>query len=131
MGTLVGTAASSRASCASCLRYALVFCFMEPTKCCTHEQTLNVARINLEAEPFVLASGLTGTFALHVRFHDAASQPISRVTFTLDDGTKISDAGTFSPGVTINHTLALESTTAASCSVTAVEFEDGSTWHAG
>jgi hypothetical protein len=72
----------------------------------------------------------TGSFALHVRFSDAAQQTISRVVFTLDDGTNINDAGTFSPGITISHTLGLESTAATSCSVTAVEFKDGSMWHA-
>jgi hypothetical protein len=71
----------------------------------------------------------TGLFALHVRFSDADRQTISRVTFRLNDGTTISDAGTFSPGITINHTLALDSTEATSCAVTAVEFKDGSMWH--
>ena len=71
----------------------------------------------------------SGGYTMHVRFSDAAQQTISRVTFTLDDGTQISDAGTFSPGITINHTFGLESTAAASCAVTAVEFKDGSTWH--
>ena len=71
----------------------------------------------------------TGAFAVHVRFSDAARQAISRVTFTLDDGTKINDAGTFSPGILINHSLGIESTAATSCAVTAVEFKDGSMWH--
>jgi hypothetical protein len=71
-----------------------------------------------------------GSFALHVRFSDAARQTISRVVFTLDDGANINDDGTFSPGVAISHTLGLESTTATSCTVTAVEFKDGSMWHA-
>ncbi len=75
------------------------------------------------------SAATTGGFTLYVRFSNAAQQTISRVTFTLDDGTQIDDAGTFSPGVTINHTLGLESTEAASCSVTSVEFKDGSTWH--
>jgi hypothetical protein len=73
---------------------------------------------------------VTGNFALHVRFSDTAQQTISRVVFTLDDGTNINDAGTFSPGITINHTMALASTEATSCAVTAVEFKDGSMWHA-
>jgi hypothetical protein len=75
------------------------------------------------------SASTTGGFTLHVRFSDAAQQTISRVIFTLNDGTQISDAGTFSPGVTINHTMRLESTDAASCAVTAVEFKDGSMWH--
>jgi hypothetical protein len=84
--------------------------------------------------PFVQQQGdgstaISGGFSLRVRFSDAAQQTISRVIFTLDDGTTISDVGTFSPGVTINHRLGLESTEATSCAVTAVEFKDGSMWH--
>ena len=75
------------------------------------------------------SAATSGGFTMHVRFSDAAQQTISRVTFTLDDGTKIYDVGTFSPGVTINHTFGLDSTDAASCAVTAVEFKDGSMWH--
>src|ERR1700683_2162052 len=75
------------------------------------------------------SAATTGGYALHVRFSDTAQQTISRGTFTLDAGTQITDAGTFSPGITINHALGLESTEAASCAVTAVEFKDGSVWH--
>jgi hypothetical protein len=76
------------------------------------------------------SAATTGVFSLHVRFSDAARQPVSRVTFTLNDGTTIDDAGTFSPDITINHTLVLDSTEATSCAVTAVEFKDGSMWRA-
>lgn len=72
----------------------------------------------------------SGAFTLHVRFSNSAQQPISRVTFTLNDGTTVSDVGTFSPGVTIDHALALKETQAESCSVTAVQFADGGTWTA-
>lgn len=75
------------------------------------------------------SAATSGGFTMHVRFSDAAQQTIARVTFTLDDGTNIYDVGTFSPGVTINHTFGLDSTDAASCAVTAVEFKDGSMWH--
>jgi hypothetical protein len=70
-----------------------------------------------------------GGFALRVRFSDAAEQTISRVTFTLEDGTQVNDAGTFSPGITIDHMLGLKSTESATCVVTAVEFKDGTAWH--
>lgn len=66
--------------------------------------------------------------ALHVRFSDIATEPISRVTFTLDDGARINDVGTFSPGVAINHNLRLASAGATSCVVSAVTFADGATW---
>jgi hypothetical protein len=68
-------------------------------------------------------------YGLHVRFSDAVQQPISRVTFTLGDGKTITDVGTFSPGITINHTLGLKGTESTSCAVTAVEFKDGSMWN--
>lgn len=71
-----------------------------------------------------------GEPALHVRFSDIAAEPISRVTFTLDDGAAVNDAGTFSPGVSIDHNLRLASTAATSCVVSAVIFADGTTWDA-
>ena len=71
-----------------------------------------------------------GVYALRVRFSDATTEPISRVTFTLDDGTKVIDAGTFSPGIAIDHALDLNGTNATSCTVTAVQFADGATWNA-
>jgi hypothetical protein len=71
-----------------------------------------------------------GASALHVRFSDTAAEPISRVTFTLDDGATINDVGTFSPGVAIIHNLRLTSTAATSCVVSAVTFADGTAWDA-
>jgi hypothetical protein len=68
--------------------------------------------------------------ALHVRFSDMAAQPISRVTFTLDDGTTVNDVGTFSPGVVIDHNLRLANTEVTSCSVSAATFADGTAWDA-
>lgn len=76
------------------------------------------------------APSTVGPSALHVRFSDSAAEPISRVTFTLDDGATISDVGTFSPGVAIDHSLRLESAAATSCTVSAVTFADGTTWDA-
>lgn len=71
-----------------------------------------------------------GASALHVRFSDIATEPISRVTFTLDDGATINDVGTFSPGVPIDHNLRLANAAATSCAVSAVTFADGATWDA-
>jgi hypothetical protein len=68
--------------------------------------------------------------ALHVRFSDAAPKPISRVIFTLDDGTTVDDVGTFSPGIVIDHNLRLANTEVTSCSVAAVTFADGTAWDA-
>jgi hypothetical protein len=68
--------------------------------------------------------------ALHVRFSDLATESISRVTFTLDDGTTVKDVGTFSSGVAIDHNLRLATTAATSCVVSAVTFADGATWDA-
>lgn len=75
-------------------------------------------------------SATIGRYALRVRFTDTSADPISRVTFTLDDGSQVSDVGTFSPGAAINHALDLSSTTATSCAVTAVDFANGATWNA-
>jgi len=69
-----------------------------------------------------------GASALHVRFSDAAAEPISRVTFTLDDGATVNDVGTFSPGITIDHNLRLANTDATSCTVSTVTFADGAAW---
>jgi hypothetical protein len=71
-----------------------------------------------------------GTSALHVRFSNIATEPISRVTFALDGGATINDVGTFSPGVAIDHNLRLASTAETSCIVSAVTFADGATWDA-
>ena len=75
-------------------------------------------------------TAVVGASALHVHFSDIATEPISRVTFTLDDGATINDVGTFSPGVAIDHNLRLASTAATSCVVSAVTFADGTTWNA-
>jgi hypothetical protein len=69
-----------------------------------------------------------GASALHVRFADIAAEPISRVTFTLDDGATINDVGKFSPGIAIDHNLRLASTAATSCAISAVTFANGTTW---
>lgn len=76
------------------------------------------------------APSTVGPSALHVRFSDIAAEPISRVTFTLDDGAAVNDVGTFSPGVSIDHNLRLASTAATSCVVSAVTFANGTTWSA-
>ena len=75
-------------------------------------------------------STTVGASALHVRFSDMAAQPISRVTFTLDDGTTVNDVGTFSPGVVIDHNLRLANTEVTSCSVSAATLADGTAWDA-
>ena len=88
-------------------------------------QVLTPTTVQSDAGPTTV-----GIYSLHVRFSDTASEPISNVTFTLDDGSQVSDAGTFSPGVAINHALNLSDTNATSCAVTAVRFTDGTTWNA-
>jgi hypothetical protein len=71
-----------------------------------------------------------GGYMVHVRFSDSTSDPLSRVTFTLDDGTKVIDVGIFSPGVTINHVFGLSSSDATTCTITSVRFADGDIWNA-
>jgi hypothetical protein len=98
---------------------------VQPVKVATCEVSTPVTAQENDGSPITF-----GGFALHVRFSNASEQPISRVIFTLNDGTRVSDVGIFSPGITINHALGLKSTSAASCSVTAVDFSDGTTWAA-
>ena len=71
-----------------------------------------------------------GGYSLRVRFVNAASQTISRVAFKLNDGTSVIDAGTFSPGIAIDHTRPLPQTDATGCEVTSVTFADGESWNA-
>lgn len=66
-----------------------------------------------------------GGYQLHVRFTDLATESITKVVFALNDGTLVSDTGTFSPGVVIDHTLRLDTTSATACAVTSVLLADG------
>jgi hypothetical protein len=65
---------------------------------------------------------------VNVRYVNDQSKAISRIQFTLDDGTKVTDVGTFSPGVTIDHSFGIGYAKARSCRVTAVQFTDGTSW---
>jgi hypothetical protein len=67
-------------------------------------------------------------FDVHVTFANTLERTVSRVEFTLDDGSKIADSGTFSTGATVDHYLNIGFTKAASCRVSGVTFADGSTW---
>jgi hypothetical protein len=86
--------------------------------------------------PTVVESGddtpskIVGDYSFHIRFVDTANRTVSRVTFRLNDGVRIVDAGTFSPGITIDHTLPLSHTDATTCAVTSVTFTDGESWNA-
>jgi hypothetical protein len=72
----------------------------------------------------------SGRYTLHVRFVDDADQPIRRIEFALSDGTRVVDAGKFSPGVTIDQMLAMRPDDGKACSVAAVTFADGTHWSA-
>jgi hypothetical protein len=72
----------------------------------------------------------TGAYNLRVRFANDGNQPITRVVFALNDGRTIVDAGTFAPGVMINHWFDLAPTNADSCHVESVTFADGTRWNA-
>lgn len=75
-------------------------------------------------------SAIQGDYSLRIRFIDTANLTISRVTFTLGDGTHVVDVGTFSPSIAIDHTLRLPQTDATTCAVTSVTFADGESWKA-
>lgn len=90
---------------------------------------VNVASCEIET-PIVVPQGeagsqIIGGYALHVRFSNTAAQPISRVVFRLNDGTTVSDTGTFSPGVSIDHKLALNDENATSCTADSAVLADG------
>ena len=95
----------------------------------TSGQPVNVASCAIES-PIIVPSNdggpqIIGGYALHVRFTNTAAQPLSKVVFRLNDGTTVSDAGTFSPGVSINHKLALNETNATSCTAESAILADG------
>jgi hypothetical protein len=71
---------------------------------------------------------LLGPHLLHVRFSAASNKNVTAVIFALNDGTNVVDAGTFSPGATIEHSFLLEPTDAETCRVSSVTFSDGETW---
>jgi hypothetical protein len=79
------------------------------------------------------------TDGLHISYVNRTQKTIDRVAFAVDyrgDVQRIVDAGTFSPGVTIDHEfgqftgLAFLGNQPNSCSVAGVRFTDGSVWHA-
>jgi hypothetical protein len=70
---------------------------------------------------------------LTIRFANTAPKIASMVMFAVSDDLgntyEIKDAGTFSPGVAINHVFESPvGASAAKCSVEAVTYRDGSTW---
>lgn len=95
----------------------------------TNAPPVNVASCQVET-PIMVPQGdagsqIIGGYALHVRFSDTAAQPISKVVFRLNDGTTVSDMGTFSPGVSIDHKFALNDENATSCTVDSAVLADG------
>ncbi|HEV8020083.1 MAG TPA: hypothetical protein VGP41_02395 [Candidatus Lustribacter sp.] len=80
------------------------------------------------------ADGSYGPAAAEIAYTNASSQPATEVVFavTTPDGNMVDmydDVGTFSPGVTIDHTFpALEAADASQVSVAQVTFADGSVW---
>lgn len=64
-------------------------------------------------------------YQLHVRFTNVAAVPITTVVFRLNDGTMVTDRGTFSPTVAIDHTINLHASDATGCAVQSVVLSDG------
>jgi hypothetical protein len=71
-----------------------------------------------------------GGYELFTRFANSGGQPIKRIVFALNDGTRVVDVGKFTPGVTINHWFDLAPTDADSCHVVSATFADGTKWSA-
>jgi hypothetical protein len=86
--------------------------------------------------PWANQSATTG--ALRIAFHDRARTPVTRVAFLVDyrgEVETVRDAGTFSPGASIDHTYAGRFVDFAylgsrpnRCRVVSVTFADGSIW---
>lgn len=80
----------------------------------------------------------TTTGNLRIAFHDRAPRPIASVAFSVDyrgEIETVDDAGTFSPGASIDHTytgrftdLAYLGSRPNRCRVVSVRFADGSIW---
>jgi hypothetical protein len=75
---------------------------------------------------------------LNVTFSNASSAPVSNVEFVIGyngQSETVDDKGTFSPNVTIDHNLkvfndAVNSGGSPNCTVSKVDFADGTTWQA-
>jgi hypothetical protein len=70
---------------------------------------------------------------LNVKFSNTTNKQISAVTFDVTDGNQtkqVVDAGKFSPGILIAHSLELPVSDSddISCRVSSIAFSDGSTW---
>jgi hypothetical protein len=69
-------------------------------------------------------------YQLHIRFSNGGDQPITRLVVALNDGSTVVDAGTFAPGVMIDHTFDIAPGEADSCSIASATFADGTEWKA-
>lgn len=67
---------------------------------------------------------------LHVRFMNDSEKPIRRVVFELSGGAREVDAGTFAPGVMIDHRFDVITQETGSCTVVSATFADGTKWRA-
>jgi hypothetical protein len=99
-----------------------------PLHVSTEKVTAPVQELNMGSE---IGTTVTGRYQLHVRFTNDGNQPIKRIVFAFDDGSRVVDAGTFAPGVTIDHTLDRTPSDADSCNVESATFADGTQWRAG
>jgi hypothetical protein len=99
-----------------------------PVHVATSTITAPVQQSNIGSE---IGPTVTGRYRLHVRFTNDGNQPIKRIVFVLNDGTRTVDAGTFAPGVTIDHTFARIPSDADSCTLESATFADGTQWRAG
>jgi hypothetical protein len=99
---------------------------------------VSIAACSLDAETVPESSGDSPTqetigTLLSIRFANDSDKPISAVTFVVDDNGRpftILDKGTFSPGVAISHfwNEGMIDFGDVSCSVTSVEYADGTSW---
>jgi hypothetical protein len=96
-----------------------------PVHVATCEISAPIQELNMGTD---IGPTVAGRYELHVRFTNDGNQPITRVVFALNDGRTVVDAGTFAPGVTIDHKLDLMPNDADSCRADSATLADGTQW---
>jgi hypothetical protein len=100
---------------------------MPPVHVATCDISTPTPALNIGTDGVPMAGGGN---ELHVRFSNDGNQPITRIVFALNGGGTVVDAGTFAPGVTIDHRFDVIPSEADSCSVESATFADGTEWNA-
>jgi hypothetical protein len=91
-----------------------------------HVQTCTVSQPSIVPQTGELAGfDSIGGYQLHVRFTNVGTTPIKKISFALNNGTTVTDTGTFSPGVPIDHVIRIDADDATACDVKSLVLADG------